>query len=253
MRWILGLVAALVLSSVVVAQEVAPDQPNGSNQPAESKCFELDEEQQALYEALTKGLSYFDDLDLECEQDWIDAETTFGTSLKTFGESPLVEPDASAENRTFTIRRLVLGDSYRPHYKLSRLDCDLNEDFKSTGGRFLLREKSPWFKPNNGHWELKLTPTDCDFIVDLFDDYAPRDIQTNLPCDPEGAIILHANVTMTEYNAYSKGSFLRQGSCDLVDDDAESKAAEANLDKILYWLEGRTREGGRKVRRSRGD
>ena len=249
MRWILGLVAALALSSVVVAQEVAPAQPNAPNQQAESKCFELDEEEQAQYDALKKGLSYFDDLDFECEQDWIDAETTFGTSLKSFGESPLVERDVSADNRTFTIRRLVLGDSYWGNFKLSRLDCDLNDDYESTGGRFVLREKNPWFKPNDGHWDLKLTPTDCDFIVDLFDDYAPRDIQTNLPCDPEGAIILHANVTMTEYNNYSKGSFLRPGYCDLVDDDAESKAAESHLDKVLYWLEGRTREGGRKVRR----
>ena len=249
MRWIFGLAAALALSSVAVAQEAVPVQSVDTGIGVEPKCFDLDEEEQAQFDALKKKPTYFDDLNFDCEQDWIDAEMTFGQSLKSFGEYPLVEPDPDAKNRTFTIRRLVLGDSYRPYFKLSRLDCELNEDDESTGGRFLLREKNPWFQPHNGHKQIKLTPADCDFIVELFDEHAPFSIQPSLPCDPEGSIILHANVTMTEYNGDWKGSFIRPGYCDLLYNDPKSKAAEVNLSKILYWLEGRTRESGRKVSR----
>ncbi len=249
MRWILGWVAALVLTSAAAAQDAEPAQEAIPPAKAQPKCFELDEEEQAAYDALVAKPGYFEEFDFECEQDWLDAETTFGPAFKSLGEVPLVEQRAGAKNITITVRRLVWGGYNGRNYKLSRLDCTVNEEDESTGGRFLLREKNPWSRPNNGHWEIKLTAADCAFITEMLDDFDPSDVQPNLPCDPEGSFILHANATITEYNDYAKGSFLRGGYCSLIDDDPKSKAAEEGLDNILYWLEGRTRESGRKVRR----
>jgi hypothetical protein len=252
MRWFLGLIAALAVTSAAVAQvDVSSTQAEISDEPAHTplpipECIELDEEEQAAYDALLAKPVFFDDLYFDCDSDWFAAETTLGAALKSLGEVPLVDQLDTTGARTLTLRRLAWGGQ---NYKLSRLDCDVNLDGKSTGGRFLLDEENPWVQKMNGRRLLKMTAADCNFIVQMLDDFEPMDVASTLPCDSSGAIYLHANTVITEHSDYIKGSYVRDGYCDLIDNDPKSKAAEAFLDQLFRWLDDRARESGRKVRR----
>lgn len=245
MQWILGLAAALVLTSAAAAQDVAPAQTVVSGSSAEPKCFDLDEDEQAALADLKKNGGYFEDWEFDCDSDWVNVELSWGPSLRARGENPLVERDDSG---ALTLRRLRLGGGNEGDYRLSRLDCKFDDDNDAITGTFLLDESNPWVKPFNGRRLLSLTAADCQLIDELLTKFDPVTIIASENCEPNGQIVLHAPSTITEVNDFKSG-FIRHGFCDRIPATPESESAEGTIDILFNWLEGRTRESGRKVRR----
>jgi hypothetical protein len=253
-----GAVALLSAAFPVLAQTAAIDsvKPEAKvSVPAKPTCDEVDEEE---IDKIDTQKSFFNNLDFECEQMWLDAEQGFASKLQKLGEEsfrpysdPLIRRDDAAP--IIRIRKMSLYD--HGDHKLLRLDCDFIRakeknaypDWESKGGRFLVDYHNRYVKPTVVRRELRLGAADCRYIAELLEEVDFSEIEQLQPADPEGPIILHAGTSWTEaieqdgsYKAFERYGGLTYFS------SKKSYAAEEKLWRLLNYLEERTTETGKR-------